>query len=69
MPVVHYSVLLWSPEQQLHPMDIELAPEMLRARYICYGAFFLLFCYLLRRRLRLEEAAHRLDQLRQQLAD
>ena len=69
VPIVHYSVRLWSPEQQLHPTQVELAPEMVYTLYLCYGAFFLLFCYLLQRRLELEKNARQVAQLSRQLAD
>ncbi len=35
VPIVHFSVNLWQPEQQLHPMAIELAPVM---HYTLYGS-------------------------------
>ena len=69
VPLVYYSVNLWAAEQQLHPQKVALAPEMKYTLYICYGAFFLLFFFLLKRRLELEKVADELTQLRQQLTD
>ncbi len=69
VPIVHYSVRLWSPDQQLHPTRVDLAPEMVYTKYLCYGAFFLLFCYLLLRRLHLEKNTRQIDRLRQHLSD
>ena len=65
VPLVHYSVKLWTPEQQLHPVENTLLdPRMVHARVICFTAVFLLFSYLLSRRYQLERARHALDQLR-----
>ncbi len=65
VPFVYYSVHLWAPEQQLHPRSVELAPEMVRARYLCTAAFAALFLYLLKRGLEQEKIARRIDRLRQ----
>ena len=65
IPLVHYSVDLWAPEQQLHPQrGIQIAPEMAQTKYLCYLAFGLLFSYLLRLRLELERSAAVLEELR-----
>ena len=69
VPLVYYSVNLWAAEQQLHPQKVALAPEMKYTLYICYGAFLLLFFFLLKRRLELEKVADELTRLRQQLTD
>ena len=65
VPFVYYSVHLWTPEQQLHPRSVELAPEMVRARYLCTAAFVALFSYLLKRGLEQEKIARRIARLRQ----
>ena len=67
IPLVYYSVYLWSPDQQLHPRDVSLSTEMLFTRYLGYVTFSLLFLYLLQRRIALEKAASRLSQLKQNL--
>ena len=64
VPLVYYSVQLWAPEQQLHPREVQLQPEMQRALYVSFGATFLLFYYLLARRLRLERVADELVAIR-----
>ena len=65
IPLVHYSVDLWAPEQQLHPQrGIQIAPEMAQTKYLCYLAFGLLFSYLLRLRVELERSASVLEELR-----
>ncbi len=64
VPLVYYSVHLWAPEQQLHPRKVDLSPEMEHTLYLCYAAFFLLFFYLLKRRLKIEVASDTLAQLR-----
>ena len=65
IPLVHYSVDLWAPEQQLHPQrGIQIAPEMAQTKYLCYLAFGLLFSYLLRLRVELERSAAMLEELR-----
>lgn len=69
VPLVYFSVELWASEQQLHPRRISLAPEMRLALLVCSAAFFLLFFYLLQRRVRLERAAEALAQLQQQHED
>jgi len=69
VPLVYYSVNLWAAEHQLHPREVALAPQMKHALYISFGAFFLLFFFLLRRRVGLEEAADALAELRQKLVD
>ena len=64
IPLVHYSVDLWAPEQQLHPQrGIQIAPEMAQTKYLCYLAFGLLFSYLLRLRVELERSAAVLEEL------
>ena len=64
IPFVHYSVALWTPEQQLHPTSNTLLdPQMIHTKYICYGAVFLFFFYLLSRRLQLEKGRQRLNEL------
>ena len=63
VPLVYFSVRLWAPEQQLHPRDVELSPEMKVTLYVCFFAIFLLFFYLLARRSSLEKAAERLEEL------
>ena len=43
IPLVHYSVDLWAPDQQLHPQrGIQIATEMTQTKYLCYLAFGLL---------------------------
>ena len=64
VPLVYYSVHLWSPEQQLHPRNVALQPEMQLTLYICFAAIFLLFWYLLCRCLRLERIADEITALR-----
>jgi heme exporter protein C len=66
VPLVYYSVQLWAPDQQLHPREVELQPEMQLALYVSFGAIFLLFYYLLARRLRLERVADELAAMRRQ---
>jgi len=63
VPLVWYSVNLWSAEHQLHPRDIVLEPRMLQVRYLTYTAFAALFVYLLRLRLDQLRAAQRLAEL------
>ena len=67
IPLVYYSVYLWSPDQQLHPRDVSLAIEMKITRYLGYVTFSLLFFYLLQRRIALEKATDKLAQLKQNL--
>ena len=67
VPMVHYSVNLWSADQQLHPREVTLAPEMLYARYICLVAFACLFAFLLKSRLDLERSSQAVQELRQRL--
>ena len=65
IPLVHYSVDLWLPEQQLHPQrGIEIAPEMALTKYLCYLAFGLLFFYLLQLRVEMERSAAILEEVR-----
>ena len=65
IPLVHYSVDLWAPEQQLHPQrGIQIAPEMAQTKFLCYLAFGLLFSYLLKLRMELERSAAVLEELR-----
>ena len=60
VPLVHFSVDMWAPAQQLHPPGIELAPAMSRTKYVCYAAFGCLFLNLMRLRLSQERLADRL---------
>ncbi len=69
VPLVYYSGNLWAVEQQLHPQRIALDAEMKYTLYVCFGAFFLLFSFLLSRRLELEKVADELTRLKQQLTD
>ncbi len=69
VPLVHYSVHLWSPELQLHPRQVSLEPAMVYTKYVSYLAILLLFSYLLQWRLQLEEGTQRLAWLRQQAED
>ena len=68
VPLVYFSVNLWAAEQQLHPQRIGLQPAMKHTLYVCLVAIFLLFLFLLQRRVRLEKAADTLSSLRQQLS-
>ena len=63
VPLVHFSVDLWSPAQQLHPSGIELAPAMSRTKYLCYAAFGCLFLHLMRLRLSQERLGERVRRL------
>lgn len=67
VPLVYYSVHLWAPEQQLHPRQVELSAEMQHTLYLCFAAFFLLFFYLLQRRLKIEQISDALAQIRLEL--
>ena len=67
IPLVYYSVYLWSPDQQLHPRDVSLSFEMQLTRYLGYLTFSLLFLYLVQRRIVLEKAANRLARIKQNL--
>ena len=65
IPLVHYSVDLWAPEQQLHPQrGIQMATEMAQTKYLCYAAFGLLFFYLMKLRVELERSAAILEEMR-----
>ena len=66
VPLVHYSIKLWSPEQQLHPQQISLDPRMAYTKYASYLAILLFFFYLLRWRYQIERASQLLAQLRPQ---
>ena len=66
VPLVYYSVNLWAADQQLHPRKVGLSPEMQHTLALCFIAYALLFYYLLRRRLRVEEDAAALAELRAQ---
>ncbi len=66
VPLVHYSIKLWSPEQQLHPQQVSLDPRMVYTKYASYLAIFLFFFYLLRWRYQIEKGAQLLAQLRRQ---
>ena len=67
VPLVYYSVHLWAPDQQLHPRSVELQPEMQLTLYLCFAAVFVLFYYLLSRRLQLERVADEIASLRRHL--
>jgi len=67
VPLVYYSVHLWAPEQQLHPREVGLLPQMQHTLYLCYAAFFLLLFYLLNRRLKIEKTSDDLAQMRLEL--
>ena len=69
VPLVYYSVHLWAPEQQLHPRQVELSAEMQHTLYLCFAAFFLLFFYLLQRRMKIEQTSDALAQIRLDLGD
>jgi heme exporter protein C len=69
VPLVRYSVNLWSEEQQLHPVRIDLDPRMLHTRYLTYAAFAVLFAYVLRLRLSQLRAAQRLEEVEAHLED
>jgi heme exporter protein C len=64
VPLVQYSVRLWSPEQQLHPIEVELDPRMEQARTVSYLAVFLLLRFLVQRRYALEKMHRTLSRLR-----
>ena len=67
VPLVHYSIKLWAPEQQLHPQQVSLAdPSMLYAKLASYVAIFSFFFFLLRWRFQIEKGARLLAQLRRQ---
>ncbi len=66
VPLVQYSVRLWSPEQQLHPIEVVLDPRMAHVRTVSYLAVFLLLRFLLQRRFALEQMQRTLSRLRQQ---
>ena len=68
VPLVHYSVRLWTPEHQLHPTENTLAPQMEYTLYLCFAAIFLLFAYLLKRRFELERLGHAIAQVGQNIA-
>jgi heme exporter protein C len=67
VPLVHYSVKLWAPEQQLHPIEVMLDPRMAQVRGISYLAVFLLLRFLLQRRFVLEQMDRAIFRLRRQL--
>ncbi len=69
VPLVHFSVNLWSADQQLHPQKVELTPEMVVARYVSLVAVGSLFLFLLKRRIELELASQTLNRIRQKLDD
>jgi heme exporter protein C len=66
VPLVHYSIKLWTPEQQLHPQQISLDPRMAYTKYASYLAIFSFFFYLLRWRYQVEKGTRLLAQLRRQ---
>ena len=63
VPMVYYSVNLWSAEQQLHPREVELAPEMVHTRLVAFAAVAALFAYLLKRRYELEKLGRTVEAL------
>lgn len=63
VPMVYYSVNLWSAEQQLHPREVELAPAMVHTRYVAFAAIIALFAYLVKRRYELEKLAREIERL------
>ena len=63
VPMVYYSVNLWSAEQQLHPTGVVLAPAMVHTRYTAFAAIIALFCYLVKRRYELEKLARQIERL------
>lgn len=63
VPLVQYSIKLWSADQQLHPQKVELDPMMEQTKWLCYFAFACLFTLLLRLRLNQERQAGRLQAL------
>ena len=63
VPMVYYSVNLWSADQQLHPREVELAPAMVHARLVAFAAIGALFAYLLKRRYELEKLARAVEAL------
>jgi len=63
VPLVYYSVNLWSTVQQLHPREVELAPAMVQTRYLAFAAIIALFFYLLKRRYELEKLARNVERL------
>lgn len=65
VPLVHYSVRMWSPEHQLHPTENTLIPAMEQTLYLCFATVFMLFAYLLHRRVELERIAHAIAGLEQ----
>jgi heme exporter protein C len=69
VPLVYYSVRLWSAEQQLHPREVTLEPAMKQTLSLCFLAFFLLLIYLLRLRMDLARAEGELVRLRRELTD
>lgn len=69
VPLVYYSVRLWAADQQLHPRQVTLAPEMKLALYGCLAAVGLLFFAILRFRLRLESLEARVQTLQEPSLD
>lgn len=67
VPLVHYSIKLWAPEQQLHPQQVSLDPRMVYTKFASYLAIFLFFFYLLRWRYQIEKGVQLLAQLRRQV--
>ena len=64
VPLVQYSVRLWSPEQQLHPIAVVLDPRMAHVRTVSYVAVLLLLRFLLQRRFALEQMQRTVTRLR-----
>lgn len=69
VPLVHYSINMWSADQQLHPPKVELDPAMAQTKYICYFAFACLFTLLMRLRLQQERQAAKLQALSRAVQD
>ena len=73
VPLVYYSVRLWAPNQQLHPVHVELEPWMRLTLGLTLAVFGLLFALLLVRAVRLqrlsEEVETLLDELGRREAD
>lgn len=66
VPLVHFSIELWTPEQQLHPQQVSLDPHMAYTKYASNLALFCFFFYLLHWRCQLEKGSRLLAQLRRQ---
>jgi heme exporter protein C len=69
VPIIHQSVTWW---RTLHPEPVVLAPggpamppQMLETLALSLLAFTLLFCWMLKQRLRLEQLSHDVHHLRE----